>query len=224
MPSRAKRGTSILHYLEAKHEGGAAKTTFLSVLGALRFLEEAGEVLEENRLYKHPSLASLAKEATASRARAQASSEGKSDKKQAPPLPLALLAALEDVVNELDRPVFHRCYAWYRLFRHWASLRFDDTSGLSPASLTRRARGVRGVLRRTKTSGPDKQISLLPVFVSQDAWVSRPWLFTGFALWTEGDFAYKRDYFLCLPTPDLQSTVGKRARYTDAVCFSRSLW
>ena len=45
-------------------------------------------------------------------------------------------------------------------------MRFDDTSGLCPGSLARRSRGVFGLLKRTKTSGPDKQISLLPVFVS----------------------------------------------------------
>ena len=213
----------LVRYLEVKRQGGAAKTTFLSVLGALRFLEEAGEVKCEDQLHKHPALANLAKEATAAKARAQAAT-GEGGKKQAPPLPLALLAALEGVVNDLERPAFQRCYAWYRLVRHWASLRFDDTSGLHPASLVRRTRGLYGVLRRTKTSGPDKQITLLPIWVSQDAWVSKEWLDTGLALWLAEPFSYARDYFLVLPTPDLAGTIGKRARYSDACCFSRALF
>ena len=103
-------------------------------------------------------------------------------------------------------------------------MRLDDTSGLPLAILERRARGVYAVLRRIKISGPDKQLSLLPVFVSQDAWVSVHWLDTGLALWTTGCLANECDYFLCLPTPDLSGTVGKRARYTDAACFSRALF
>ena len=39
-----------------------------------------------------------------------------------------------------------------------------------------------------------------------------------------GPLAYKRDYFLCLPTPDLRGTIGKRALYSDAAGFSRALF
>ena len=50
-------------------------------------------------------------------------------------------------------------------------MRWDDTQGLSPLSLERRARGLYGVLERTKTSGPGKHCTVLPVWVSQDAWL-----------------------------------------------------
>ena len=80
------------------------------------------------------------------------------------------------------------------------------------------------MLSRTKTSGPDKKSTVLPVFVSFEAWVERPWLSTGFELWTATDLAFPRDYFLCLPTQDLSSTCRRRARYSDAVSFSRSIF
>ena len=62
------------------------------------------------------------------------------NKKQAPPLLLALLQALERLVSDTDSPVFIRGYAWYRLLRHWASLRFGDTAGLPPSTLLAKAR------------------------------------------------------------------------------------
>ena len=134
-----------------------------------------------------------------------------------------LLEALELAVGDTQLPLSRRGYAWNRLFRHWASLRFDDTAGLAPETLQRRARGVYGLLKQTKTSGPDKKTAVLPVFVSEDAYLRRPWLYEGLDLWQQGGLNYKRDYFLPLLTVDLQGTCQKRARYTDAACFSRAL-
>ena len=209
----------LLELFEVRREEKAAKTTYGSVLEALRFLEEAGEVARDDLLHCHPSLLSAKKEAEAAAAKG-GSGKGK---RQAPQLPLAVLRALELAVLNEELPAFHRAYAWYRLFRHWASLRFDDTSGLSPESLVRRARGVSGILRQTKTSGPDKKVSVLPVFVSAFAWVHVPWLDVGLEIWLK-DLGFKRDYFLPLPTLDLQGTCQKRARYSDAVGFSKSLF
>ena len=98
---------------------------------------------------------------------------GKKGKKQAPPLLLSMKEALERTVVNEELPVFHRAYAWYRLVRHWASLRFDDTSGLPPSTLERRSRGLYGVLERTKTSGADKGTRQLPIFVSDEAFVGQ---------------------------------------------------
>ena len=74
-------------------------------------------------------------------------------RKQAPPLLLFLLGELEMVVRDSDRPLYHRAFAWYRLFRHWASLRWDDTQALLPSSLERRARGVFGSWSAPRQAG-----------------------------------------------------------------------
>ena len=115
---------------------------------------------------------------------------GGAPSKQAPPLLLAQLEALEDLVSTEGRPTYMRPYAWFKLLRFWTSMRWDDTQGLRPHRLERRARGLFGVLERTKTSGPGKHLSVLPVFVSQDAWLKRPWLDAGLALWWEEDGCY----------------------------------
>ena len=168
------------------------------MLLALRFLEEAGEQKRQELLHNHASLVNAAKEAALKKAK-EAASTGSSGRKQAPPLLLAILAVLEDAVLDETLPRFHRAYAWYRLFRHWASMSFDDTVGMAPQLMERRARGVYGVLRRTKTSGPDKKTAVLSVFVSRDAWVRKKWLFVGFELCVSDKLCYERVYFLPLP-------------------------
>ena len=62
-----------------------------------------------------------------------------------------------------------------------------------------------GLLSRTKTSGPENHMGVLPVFVSQEAWVAHPWLDAGLQLWTGmGSLASKSGYLLPLPTEDLE--------------------
>ena len=41
-------------------------------------------------------------------------------------------------------PEYARFYAWVRLLKHWASLRWDDTAGLAPDQLEERRRGLYG--------------------------------------------------------------------------------
>ena len=81
-----------------------------------------------------------------------------------------------------SRPVFVRGSAWYRLLRHWASLRFNDTEGVSPGSFSQRARGVHALLTRSKTTRVDKAVGVLPLFVSHEAWVAEEWLAVGLQL------------------------------------------
>ena len=119
----------FLGYLEAR--GATTRTTGTSLLSALRFLEEAGEVPAAQRLSSHPAFSNASREARA------APGKGK-PKKVSPPMVLAILAAFEAKVVDEDAALYTRAFAWYRLFRHWSSLRWDDTQALSPHSLRRR--------------------------------------------------------------------------------------
>ena len=109
------------------------------------------------------------------------------------------------------------------MIRHCASLRFSDTLGLAPCHLTAKARGYSGALTRTKTSGADRKMAVLPIFLSDDAFVHKLLLRPGLALWTQGPLAIERDYFLPWPTVDFLDTCRKRARYSDSRHLSRSL-
>ena len=137
---------------------------------------------------------------------------------------LRLLVGFERLVADTEQPAYVRAFAWFKLYRHWAALRWDDTDGLKPSSFQRRARGVFAKLSRSKSGGPVKQVSVLPLWVSYSAFVEcGDWLSLGLEIWESEAFAYERDYLLPLPSPDLKGVLRRRAEYSDAVAMSRQL-
>ena len=83
-------------------------------------------------------------------------------------------------------------------------MRWDGTSGVIPRELKRHARGMAGRLERFKTSARDKKGSLLRLFVSREAFLTRPWLDTGLGFWEKGSLSFKRETTWCtLPDKDL---------------------
>ena len=189
---------------------------------SLRFFEEAGERATADLLHDLPGLANTVAEAGATTAERGAPAPAP-QARQAPPLLVGLLVALEHVVADSKQAPYKRLYAWVLLLRHWASLRWDDTLGLHPGVFKKRARGLLGVLERTKVSGPDKKVVQLPIFVSSRAWLSMEWLDAGHRLLL-GTFGYKRDYLLPLATPDLQGCLQRRAEHSDSATYSRALF
>ena len=92
-------------------KGGAKRTTLSSLLASFKFLEEAGEVPEGQRLSRHQAVLNASKEA------ALTAAAGSSNKtKQAPPLLLRQVIALEGVVHDEARKTYERGFAWFRLF------------------------------------------------------------------------------------------------------------
>ena len=219
---------AFLDYLAHLRKGGAAKTSCKSAQLSLAFLEEAGEVDSAPRLSDLPSVANFVKEAKLAaeveEARARETSAWRPlSTDQAPQLLLRLVEGFEAVVADAERPLYRRAFAWYLLLRHWASLRWDDTQGIQPSSFDRRARGLYAALEKSKTSGPGKRTKVLPVYVSQDAFLRTAWLDLGLGLWEQKELAFDRDYLLPLPTPDLKGTRRTRALYSDSAGFSRAL-
>ena len=215
----------VLDFLDVQWEASAPRTFYRSFLDALGFLETAGERPEAERLSEDQGVKNAVKALAAKRAqlKTQAEREAPRGEKQAPPLLLAQTAALERAVVDPALPLYLRFYAWAKLLRHWSSLRWDDSMGVSPQKLQMRARGLQGVLERSKTSGPDKAVKLLPIFVSREAWVAaRNWLSTGHRL-LETELGYPRDYLVPLPNEDLSGTCGLMARYSDALGLTRQL-
>ena len=211
----------LLDFIDHLTRSGAAKSAFKDLARSLAFLELSGERDVERLLHLKPAFTNAVDEASAQAATRPARA-GTGPRGQAPPMVVAVLAALESVVVG-QAPAFIRFYAWTRLLRHWAALRWDDTLGIRPDAFERRARGLYGVLERTKTSGPGKRLLVLPFFVSDQAFLlEADWLFTGWTLLGEV-FGFKRDYLLPLASSDLQGGMQRRAEYTDAVCYSRSL-
>jgi len=78
-------------------------------------------------------------------------------------------------------------------------------------------------LERTKTSGLGKTLTVLPCFVSEAAYVLKPWLDVVFLLWSESPLDYPWDYFPPPPTEDFRGCLQERALYSDSAGFSRAL-
>ena len=90
--------------------------------------------------------------------------------RQTPRFNTIVLAALEDYVVGLDTPKYWRVFSWWLLVQCWATLRFDDHRGIVPSELNVTEAGLKGKLRRSKVSGPDKKLNFRIVVVHPSAY------------------------------------------------------
>ena len=89
-----------------------------------------------------------------------------------------------------------RIWAWIKLVKVWASLSWSDVQAILPQELCLIEGRLTTILRRTKTSGPNRQVQELPVCVSERAYFAKPaWIKTGFDL-LQFHVRYKRDYLM----------------------------
>ena len=136
--------------------------------------------------------------------------------RQAPRFPTILLAAFEDMVLALDRPLFIRVLSWWLLVQSWGTLRFDDHRGLLPREFIVSSAGLQARLTRSKVSGSDKHLSYRSVIIHASAYVQREsWLSVGWKLLQEGA-PHERDYLLPAPTNNYQGFKVKELKYSTA--------
>ena len=123
---------------------------------------------------------------------------------------------------------FPRAYAWFRLVKVWAGLRFDDTRGTPNRSMELRDSHLVGIIHKSKTSGPGKRILLLPFYVSREAWVSRyNWLEVGWKIWNHMGMEagmLTRDFMLTWPTRNRTGFARRMADYSTASAMSQALF
>jgi len=85
------------------------------------------------------------------------------------------------------------------------------------------ARGLEAVLTRTKTTGPGKRISELPLVVGFESYLREPaWLAVGWDLW-KAKAPYVRDYFLVKPAASLDATLPVELSYEQSSRLSRAV-
>ena len=124
---------------------------------------------------------------------------------------------IERLVLDENEVAGIRIYAWAKLFKSWASLRWSDIQAIKPIELRLEEGRLFTILRRTKTSGPNRRIKELPVCVSEVAFYEDArWISVGFNLLKE-NASYKRDYLLPRLRSDMTSMDRKMASYADAV-------
>lgn len=82
-------------------------------------------------------------------------------------------------------------------------MRRDDVQAILPSRLLLTNHGLRLVMGRTKTTGPDKIQKEANAYVSR--WTSltgEDWLRVGYDIWSADPFAFRRDYMVMEPTAD----------------------
>ena len=136
--------------------------------------------------------------------------------RQAPRFPTILLAAFEDMVLAIDRPVFVRVLSWWLLVQSWGTLRFDDHRGLLPREFVVTSTGLQARLTRSKVSGADKHLNYRTVIIHPSAYIQREsWLSVGWKLLQESA-PHERDYLLPAPTSNYQGFKVKELKYATA--------
>eukprot|EP00435_Cladocopium_sp_Y103_P052661 s658_g16.t1 len=119
---------------------------------------------------------------------------------------------------------YFRAIAWLILFCTWACLRLSDLEGLVPSRLQLGSRGLRGILVRTKTTGPGKQVREVPIFVSRRISLSGlDWLRCGYDIWKGLGFE-NRDYFVPSTNSAMDRVIGKFAPVERVAVYIRRVF
>jgi hypothetical protein len=149
----------------------------------------------------------------------------KPEKKQAPLLPIKVIASMEMLVMSEANATFVRFAAWCKLVKIWTASRTDDLQGISLRSMKFSKAGLHGVFWKTKVSGPGKKNKILPFMISRKVGVTGlPWLKTGMTI-LEERYWYPRDYLVPMYPCGLENLEGKRpASYDDFVVLTRVVY
>eukprot|EP00435_Cladocopium_sp_Y103_P028860 s4486_g7.t1 len=140
----------IIDYVQHRVDEGCGKTIPESFHISLALIEQLGRVPEGERLSGEELWKSRIKSWTAELAAESPPA------KTAEMYTVAMLISLElRVVNE-ELPIFTRALVWVTLVMVWGSMRCDDMQAALPHRTTLSNYGLRLVLGRSKTSGPDK--------------------------------------------------------------------
>ena len=111
--------------------------------------------------------------------------------KEAKPLSIEAIGALEHLVCWEEEPVAARIFAWWLLCMVFASLRFDDAIHVRPAELQMKEEGLFGVAWQTKV---ERRRSGTRFIVPNVGFKQSQWLQTGWELFNELD--NDRDYWV----------------------------
>ncbi len=213
----------VMEYVALRLEEPCGKSVPSSVWSTLKFIEMSAEVPESERISSNLSLKNFFEEISRHPSWAIPSVRCSANR-----LPLALVASWEAVVVRKEESNYVRVFAWFKLIKLWAALRWDDTLGIPPSSMELlRERGLRGKIVRSKTTGDGKRIDVQDFYVAFDSWLVAPgWLVDGWNLFLEMGRSYGnqgRDFLLPRPDRRMHGFRGSMVRYPDALSMSRAL-
>ena len=95
---------------------------------------------------------------------------------------------------------FVRALAWVALCMVWGAMRCDDVQAVLPHRSILSNFGLRLVLGKSKTTGPDKVQKEVSVHIFRTASLTgEDWLKAGYDLWSAEPFNFRRDYLVMEP-------------------------
>ena len=186
-----------IDYVQRRVDDGCGRTIPEALSAALGLLEQLGRVVEGSKISDDPLWKGHVKSWTA-----ELSSEAP-PRKPAEMYKVAMIIALELTVVDNALPVFQRALAWIVLCMVWGAMRCDDVQAILPHRSSLSNYGLRLVLGKTKTTGPDKMQKEVAVHIFRTTSLTgEDWLRAGFEVWETEDFRFRRDYMVMEPSPD----------------------
>ena len=218
-----KEPADVMEYVALRMEEPCGKSVPGSIWATLRFLEESAEVPGEKRISGDLALRNFFAEV--SRHPTWAEGQPRSSAKR---LTTSVVVAWENVVVTSGERNYVRIFAWFKLIKLWAALRWDDTLGIPPSMIDMRPEvGLRGKIVRSKTTGEGRRVDLQEFYVSKDCWLRHPeWLADGWELFNEmgkANGSLGRDFLLPRPDKHLRGFRGSMVRYAEAMSMARAL-
>ena len=207
-----------IDYIQFRVDEGCGKTVPESFSVALNMLEVLGRVPEDQQISKDPLWTGHIKSWTAEL------SADSPPRRPAEMYTVAILLSLELTVEDESQPVFARALAWVVLVMVWAALRCDDVQSILPHRSILTNFGLKVVMGKTKTTGPDKPQKEIAAFVYRTISLTGvDWLGIGYRIWESDMFSYRRDYLVMEPRRDWGSVRRKFATPSDLSSMIRKL-
>ena len=206
--------------LEETALASAAKTWAATVMSMIKFVEDAGAVPVSMRLSESPVLIRHSESMVTEQSR------GRRQRRKAPPMSIVMVAALEQILASTKPGITAgaRMLAWGRLLKVWGTCRHADTTGLLSGSIRQIAAGWTFALERTKTTGDDKRVTMLQIYVSNEAYVLfGDWFESGLEACRQLGADPCRDYLLPGLEHGLEVSRPSPMNYTEALLLDRQL-
>eukprot|EP00435_Cladocopium_sp_Y103_P053229 s367_g17.t1 len=191
-------------YMQHRVNEGCGRTVPEALSATLSLIEQVGRVVEGERISDDPLWRGHVKSWTA-----ELSVESP-PKKPAEMYTVAIVLALELTVVDEKALIFQRALAWVTLCMVWGAMRCDDMQAVIPYRSVMSNYGLRLVLGRSKTTGPDKVQKEVSVHIFRTVSLSgEDWLRAGFDIWESDQFKFRRDFMVMEPAPDWQKVRRK---------------
>ena len=202
-------------YVQQRVNDGCGKTVPQSLHAALSLLEQLGRVSNDARISEDPLWLGHVKSWSAELA------ETAEPRKPAEMYTVAMLLALELTVVEETEVLFTRALAWVVLCMVWGAMRCDDMQSVIPHRSILSNYGLRLVLGRSKTTGPDKPQKEISVHILRTTSLSgEDWLKVGYDMWSEDPFNFRRDYMVMEPN---KSWTGVKKKFMAPSCLGSAI-